>query len=193
LTGSESEYNFVTRHSFLGEAQLANFLEKSFLPEGWKALVTPEEAALVDRAHEIRTMVKQDIWSEVDKTVADDMGKATVAVFNFFKQPEGKTRADHTKMEQDIWKPVHAARVKDGSMKGWVMLGLEFPGGSSLPYDMATIDVYTDMKQLLTPWFDAYFKKVHPGKDTTQLMKQTGDATDLVRTELRLVIDRLNW
>ena len=84
LAGSASEYNFVTRHSFKGEAQLANFLEKPFLPEGWQSLVTPEEAALLDRAYEIRTMVKQDVWSEVDKTVSEDMGKATVVVFNFY-------------------------------------------------------------------------------------------------------------
>ena len=58
LSGADAEYNYVTRHSFLGEAQLANFLEKPFLPEGWKSLVTPEEAALLDRAYEIRTMVK---------------------------------------------------------------------------------------------------------------------------------------
>lgn len=193
LSGAASEYNYVTRHSFAGDAQLANFMEKPFLPEGWMAVLTPEEVELVNRAAEIRTMVKQDVWSEVDKTLADDMDKSTVAVFNFFKQPEGKTRADHRKMEQEIWKPVHAARVKDGKMKGWILLNREFPFGTSQEYDMATIDVYTDMKQLLAPWFDNYFTKIHPGKNVDDLLKRTNESTNLVHGEVRIIIDKLEW
>ncbi len=191
--GASAEYDYVTRHVFVGETQLAAHLEKPFLPDNWQTLLTLDEIKLVLRAAEIRTYVKGDIWSEIDKTIAPDIDKSTVAVFNYFKQPEGKTRADHTKMEQDIWKPVHDARVKDGTMKGWVLLGLNMPFGSSMPYDMITVDVFTDMKQMLAPWFDAYFKKVHPGKNMDELMKQTGDATDLVKGEVRLVIDRLSW
>ena len=80
-----------------------------------------------------------------------------------------------------------------GVVAGGLLLSLQMPFGSAQPYDMATVDVYTDMKQSLAPWFDAYFKKVHPGKDVAELMKQTGAATDLVKGEVRMVIDRLNW
>lgn len=192
-TGASAEYDYITRHTFIGEAQLANFLEKPFLPDNWQSQVTIEEIELVLRAAEIRTFVKQEVWSTIEATTAPDIDKATVAVFNYFKQPEGKTQADHIKMEKDIWKPVHDARVKDGAMKGWVLLGLDMPFGSTMPYDMATVDVYTDMKQMLAPWFDTYFKKIHPGKNVDEMMKQTGDATDLVKGEVRMVIDRLNW
>lgn len=191
--GASTEYDYVTRHFFTGETQLAGYLEKPFLPENWQTLLTVDEIGLVLRADEIRTLVKTEVWSTIDETLAADIEKSTVAVFNYFKQPEGKSQADHTKMEQDIWKPVHAARVKDGTMKGWVLLSLNFPFGSAQPYDMATVDVYADMKQMLAPWFDAYFKKVHPGKDVTELMNQTSAATDLVKGEVRVVIDRLSW
>lgn len=191
--GASAEFDYVTRHVFVGDAQLAAHLEKPFLPENWQSLLTLDEIKLVLRANEIRTYVKGEVWSIIDQTMADDIDKSTIAVFNYFKQPEGKTRADHTKMEQDIWKPIHAARVKDGTMKGWILMGLNMPFGSSQPYDMATIDVYTDMKQMLAPWFDAYFKKVHPGKNMDQLMKQTEDTTNLVKGEVRMIIDRLSW
>jgi hypothetical protein len=191
--GASSEYDYVTRHSFIGEEQLAGYLGKPFLPENWETLLTLDEIKLVLRAEEIRTYVKGEVWSTLDRTVAADIGKSTVVVFNYFKQPVGKTQADHIKMETDIWKPVHDARVKDGTMKGWIMLGLQMPFGSSQPYDMATIDVYTDMKQMLAPWFDAYFKKVHPGKNIDELMKQTDAATNLVKGEVRIIFDRLDW
>ncbi len=192
-SGASAEYDYVTRHAFKGEDQLANYLEKPFLPDNWQSLLTVEEIGLVLRASEIRTYVKGEVYSGIDKTIAPDIDKSTVAIVNYFKQPEGKTRADHTKMEQDIWKPIHDARVKDGSMKGWLLMGLEFPFGDSQPYDMVTVDVYSNMKQYLTPFVEDYFKKVHPGKDLNELMKQTGAATTLVKGEVRLILDRLDW
>jgi hypothetical protein len=190
--GASAEYNYVARNGLEGDVQLANFFEGSFAPN-WKSLLTKEEIALVDRTDEIRTMVKMEVWSEIDKTMAPDMGKSKIVVVNYFSSPEGKTRADHIKMEQEIWKPVHAARVKDGTMKGWLLYGLELPFGESMPYNMMSVDVYTDMKQYLAPWFDEYFKKVHPGKNVDELMKQTSAVEILTKGELRMVIDRLDW
>lgn len=192
-TGASAEYDYVTRHAFIGEDQLANYMEKPFLPDNWQSLLTVEEIGLVLRASEIRTFIKSEIYSGIDEVTAPDISKSTVAVVNYFKQPEGKTRADHTKMEQDIWKPVHAARVKDGTLKGWLLMSLEFPFGASQPYDMITIDVYSDMKQYLMPFTDDYFKKVHPQKNMADLMKQTAATTTLVRGEVRQIIDRLEW
>jgi hypothetical protein len=49
------------------------------------------------------------------------------------------------------------------------------------------------MKEFLAVWFNEYFKKVHPTKDVNDLMKQTSDNTNLVKGELQIVIDRLEW
>lgn len=191
--GASAEYDYVTRHTFIGEDQLAGYLEKPFLPDNWQSLLSLDEIKIVLRADEIRTYIKGEVWSTVDETLAADIKKSTVAIFNYFKEPPGKTQDDHIKMEKEIWKPIHDARVKDGTMKGWILLSKVMPFGSSTPYDMATIDVYTDMKQYLAPWFDAYFKKVHPGKNLEDLMKQTSDATELLKADVRIVIDRLDW
>jgi hypothetical protein len=192
-TGASSEYGYVTRHSFLGEDQLANYLEKPFLPENWQSLLTVDEIELQLRSNEIRTYVKGEIWYGIDQTLAEDISKSKVAVFNYFKVADGKTRADHIKAETDYWKPVHAARVKDGSLKGWLLMGLEMPFGSDQPYDLATVDVYADMKAYLAPWTDVYFKKVHPGKDADAMMKQTREASKLVKGDVRIILDRLGW
>lgn len=192
-SGASTEYDFVCRNTFVGEEQLANSFTGEYMPDNWQSLLTVDEIALVLRTGEIRTMVKSEVWSTIDRTVADDINKATIAVFNYFTRPDGKTRAQHIKMEKDIWKPVHDARIKDGSLKGWLMMGLEMPFGSAQPYDLATIDVYADMKAYLAPWTDSYFKKVHPGKDADQMMAQTREVSDLVKGDVRLMIDRLDW
>ncbi|MBC7773910.1 MAG: hypothetical protein H7246_00620 [Phycisphaerae bacterium] len=191
--GASSEYDYVTLNVLTGTDQLANYLEKPFLPDNWKSLLTVEEIDLVLRADAIRAFVKTEVWSTIDQNnmVPSGAPKPTVTVYNYFKQPAGKTREDHTKMEQEIWKPIHDARVKDGNLEQWLLLGLEFPFGASLPYDMITIDAYADMKQYLSSNFDDYFKKVHPGKSMKKLLRKTDVATTLVKGDVRIIIDRL--
>lgn len=191
-SGASCEYNYVTRNTFKGDDQLANFFEGTFMPDNWQSLLTAEELDLVNRTDEIRTLVRNEVWSIADRTMADDMSKAKFSVFNYFDTAEGKTSADHMKMEKEVWMPVHAARVKNGGMKGWVLLQMEFPFGASMPYRDATIDIYTDMKQYLTSWTDDLFPKVHPGKNAADLMKATREVARLVKGELRMDIDKLN-
>ncbi len=114
-SGANCEYNYVTRNSYRGSAHLAGYFESTFFPDNWQALLTPEELALVNRTNEIRTIVKEEVWSGVDN-VGGSTKKATIAVWNYFSSPAGKTHADHFKMERDIWEPVHTARVNDGTM-----------------------------------------------------------------------------
>lgn len=190
--GTNTEYNYVARNTFSGEEQLANYMGGDFYDEKWESVLTKEEMALVERTEQIRSMVKVEVWSMVDGARAKDWETAKVAVFNYFDSPEGKTRTDHFNMEKEIWKPVHQARVDDGKMKGWVLLNLEFPFGASMPYNSATVDLYTDMKEYFTPWFEDYFKKVHPGKNLDELEKRTMEAATLTKGEVRMLLDRLD-
>ncbi len=191
--GASCEYNYVTRNTFKDDAQLANLYEGTYMPDNWQSLLTAEELSLVNRVNDIRTIVKEEVYTEIESVFAENSSKAKFVVVNFIGSPAGKSRADHYKIEKDIWKPVHAARVKDGKMKGWVVMDLNTPFGSAMPYNSLAIDVYTDMKEYLAVWFDEYFKKVHPTKDVNDLMKQTRENTNLVKGELRMVLDRLEW
>jgi hypothetical protein len=188
--GAHTEYNYVARNVLLGDEQLSNYMEGGY-DASWMSGLTKEEMDLVNRTDNIRTMVKAELWSQVDGVFAPDMSDAKLVVYNYFSSPEGKTRADHIRMEQDIWKPVHAARVHDGKMKGWALLEMNLPSGTSMPYNMITVDLYTGMKQYLAPWFDEYFQIIHPGKNLDNLMAQTQAATTLIRGEVYMIIDRL--
>ena len=194
-SGSSTQYNFVTRNTYLGEAQYASTFDQNYMPENWQSMLTVDEIDLVLRTGEIRTLVKNETWVQSDLIWSKDtISKGKVVVFNYFSIPEGKTNGDHTKVERDIWKPVHQARIKAGTMRGWVLLDMMLPFGSAYPYSSATIDVYNDMKQyLMQDGMEDTFKKVHPGKDINVLWKQTSDACKLVRGEVRVVLDRLSW
>ena len=191
-SGSGVQYNYITRNTFVGDDKLAAYYESEYMPDKWQSLLTPEEVALVGRTESIRSIVKEEVWAGVDGISADDVDKATIAVFNYFTFPEGKTRADHIQMERDIWKPVHAARVKDGSLKAWLLLQMEMPFGAAQPYSDATVDVYANMKQYLTGSPVDYFKMAHPDRNLDMLLAQTSANAKLVRGEVRMIVDRLN-
>lgn len=188
--GANTEYNYVTRITLKNAKQFANFLQDFPMPENLETILTADELKLVQRTSEIRTLVKGEVWSTVDVVFAENPPKNTVQVFNYFDFPEGKTSDDHVKMETDIWKPVHAARVKDGKMVGWVLARMEFPFGSQMPYQDATVDIYKDMEQYMTQGNPLpFFEKAHPGKDLSKLLEQTSAAADLLKGEVRVHID----
>lgn len=188
-TGADEPYNYVTRINFRGEKQLADYIENWSMPD-LNTLLTAEERALVDRTNEIRTRVKSEIWAHTDLTVAEDVNTARVLVFNYFDIPEGASAGDHLRVEREIWKPVHEARHKDGKMKGWVLIDKLLPYGSADAYQHATVDLYTGIEQLLNQQNPIpYFEKVHAGKDIEKLLAETDAAGDLIRAEVRFVLD----
>lgn len=192
-SGASVEYDYVTFNVYAGDAQLANYYEGQYMPDNWSQMLAPDEFEVVMNSSEIRTLVKSEVWTTVDGVLADNFKTSKISVFNYFGFPAGGNHDKHVKMETDIWKPIHAARVKDGTMKGWRLLQMQLPFGADMPYQDATIDLYSDMSQYLAPFFDKYFAKVHPGKDVNALLKQTNESATLLKGEVRMVIDRLDW
>ena len=188
-SGTNMEYNYVTVSRFRGDKKLAGLFEGPYFPENWEALLSPEELAMVQKTEEYRDIVRTEIWSFESGVFADDWLTAKIHVFNYFKNRPGKTNADHTKAEVDIWKPLHSARVKDGAMKGWGLYNLEFPFGANTAYDSGTVDVYSNMEQYLSADFEGYFEKIHPGKDINKLFQQTSETAALINGEVRMLLN----
>lgn len=188
-SGSNVEYNYVTRINFKGEKQLAAYIENWQMPD-LATLLTPEERALVDRTPEIRTLVKSEVWAHEDMAAGKEISKAKVVVFNYFDIPEGATRSDHLRTERELWKPAHEARCQDGKMSGWVLARKILPYGSADAYVNATVDLYADMEQYITNMNPtSYFEKVHAGKDLEKLYAESGAAGDLIQATVRIVVD----
>ena len=160
----------------------------------WESLLTAEELSLVKRTDEIRTLVKTEVWSLTESIMPEGWDKkGKIAVFNYIANGVGKGRGDHVKMEKEVWMPFHNQRVKDGKMTAWWLMSLQAPFGSSMPYNSVAVDLFPDMKSYLNNWSDDDFKKAHPTKDFNDLMKQTRENSNLVKGEVRMVVDRLSW
>lgn len=189
--GTSVEYNYVTRIKITGDKQLAAYMSSGG-PGDWQSLLTAEEKDLVNRTDEIRTFVKSEVWSNVDRVLDENMEDAKVSVVNFFKTKAGQTSANHHKVEIRDWKPVHAATVKSGGMKGWVLLQRFLPLGADYPYQDITVDIYKDMDQFMAHDIYEPLAKVHPGKTPEAIFANISEVVTRTRGEVRVRIDSTN-
>lgn len=189
--GASVDYNYVTRTSVRAGKQFESFMESFPMPEDLSSILSPSELELVNRTGQLRTYVKNEIYSVAEAVLPIGYADSKIHVFNYFDHPKGGGRSAHIKVETDIWMPVHQARAEEDKLEGWVLAELELPFGADQPYHEVTVDMYKDMSQYMEDKsFGSYFEKVHPGKDTDLLMKQTVEAASLIKGEVRMIIDK---
>lgn len=110
---------------------------------------------------------------------------------DFMKVNPGKD-ADYLKVEQDLWKPIHQERIKQGLTKSWSLYGVQFPSGTDQKYGYVTINTFDQFSQLENPYgsFEKVFSKVHPGVKADEFMDRTEKSRNLVRSEVWVLIDK---
>lgn len=187
-------YNYVTRTSVRGEKNLAALLSGEFYNSNPGDILTEAEMAIYKNTGKFRSFVKQEVYTAPHVLPAADWDKIKVAVHNHFDFPESGGRRAHMKTEKDIWDPVHAARIKDGKMLGWVVAAKVLPWGANEPFHDVTVDLYESLASYLANRSPMpYFEKAHPGKDIGEMMDQSNTAATLVKSEVRLILDTSRW
>lgn len=191
--GSNTNYNYTTRIVVEGEEQLAALMSGKSFQSNATSILTATEKAVLNHTGDTRTWVKREVYTVSSILSPADFKEVKVAVHNHFGYPEGSNHRQHIKMEKDIWEPVHAARIKDGKMLGWVLADKVMPWGAGEPFHDVTVDLYKDLESFLSDQSPMpYFTQVHPGKDVAKLLEQTNAAATLLSSEVRLVLDRTN-
>ena len=186
-SGADAPYDYITRQAFKSIEQLGDSYELPFVPEDLDKILSKEEMDFAMRANEFRTMVKTEFWA-MDSQLreeSDDGVPGKVNVFNFFDIPQGKTYANFQEM-QELWIPVHKAKIKDNSMEGWVSLQMIMPTGAEQQYRAATVDIYKNMKEFLMTDFEPYFSKL--GKNPENVFAKTEASSKMIRREVRQAV-----
>jgi hypothetical protein len=112
----------------------------------------------------------------------------TFMMVEFMKVPEGKEE-DWLKLERE-WKPMHALRVKDGSIQSWAAIAQSVPGDESNGPVYATVTTYRGWPDPTKMNFEELVKKAHPQGNVNALMQQTESARRMVRTEIWQVLEQ---
>jgi hypothetical protein len=107
----------------------------------------------------------------------------TVYVVNYMKAKEGAAKNEH-----EVWLPLQREVVKAGNLAMWSVWEVLWAGKNS-EYDYLTVDAYKNWAAVeKSPYTPELFAKAHPGKNPEELLKQTGEARDLVRSDVLAVM-----
>ena len=122
------------------------------------------------------------ILSMLSVTVSAQVRPSLFVVVDFLKvQPE--KHSSYLDVEQKIWKPMHQERINQGIIVGWFLYAVEF-SGSDDEYNFVAITLYDNADKLENPWVADLPGKVHPGMKPEEIMKQTYEARDHIRSQL---------
>jgi hypothetical protein len=134
------------------------------------------------------------VWTQVQGTAQAAQASSasakqpTFMTVEFMQVPEGK-QEDWLKLERE-WKPMHALRVKDGSIQSWAAIAQAVPGDVSNGPVYATVTTYRGWPDPTKMNLEELFKKAHPQGDVNALMQQTESARRMVRTEIWQVLEQ---
>jgi hypothetical protein len=150
-----------------------------------------EGTSLIAQTGAARTTVRREIWQLIDQTTplgtADK--PAPPAKYLIVSFMLSKANGNYETVEKELWKPIHEDRVKAGAMLNWSLYGLVLPGGTSYPYDYATVNGLSNLTAFTTMYSEELFKRVHPNLSVTDLGNRTSASRDLVRQELWVLVD----
>ncbi len=185
--GTDADYNYVTVNVYNTREKLAGHYESYGVD--YSKFLESEEIALALKTDEIRDLVNEEVWQSEDAILEpnpDNMYK--YQRFNAMRLRPGVTGEEYANLEKKSWKPVHAARVKAGKLYGWSMVSLVLPGGTDVSYAWGTIDFFDNFVDMFDNT-DPYMAKVHPGKELDKVMEKTLATRDLIKSEVRMLID----
>ena len=150
-----------------------------------------EAASLLTQTGAARQVVRSEVWQLVDQTAPrgtanSSAGSSKYRIVDFMRSKPG---GNYVTVEQELWKPVHQERVRSGAATGWSLYSLVLPGGTSYPYDYATVNALSSLSGLGELYPADLFQRVHPNTSMTDIGNRTSASRDLTRRELWILVD----
>jgi hypothetical protein len=174
----KSAYNYVTVTVFDDFAKL-----EAPYPEGvWEAAFPEGAPAGFDETTAVREMVHTEIWQLIDTAQPEGESgpSGRYIVLNYMHTPVGG-ESEYVAAEQEIWKPIHEARIAAGYMNGWGLYGLVLPGGAATHYNFGTVDYYDEIGDIVESGGQEVFNAAHPNA-TDDMAEEMMDRTNRART-----------
>ena len=145
---------------------------------------------LIAQTGAARQTVRSEIWQLVDQTSPMSASSPPRPLAKYLLVDFMRSKAaNYETVERELWKPIHEDRIKNGKMLSWSLYALVLPGGTSYPYDYATVNAVSDLSAMTDMFPDDLFKRVHPNLTLTEIGNRTGASRDLTRHELWVLVD----
>lgn len=190
-SGSNTEYNFVTVQIYRSVEKLAGHFEEYGVD--YTKVLSSDEIAFALKTPELRNVVYEEVWQNEDSATNERGKMFRFQRFNAMKTVDDSADAKYVQIEQNYWKPIHQRRIELGSMNSWGLYHMIIPGGTQRDYTWATVDYYDRFIDIMQDDLNTnLFDEIHGADKGEQYLKETTESRDLLRTEIRELIDYIS-
>lgn len=185
--GSDSEYDYVTITAY------ANFslMDESSVPyETLIKSVHPDKSIdeINGYATNTRKLVRSEVLKSIDRFPGELENPSRSMLIDLMKASPLKEPV-YTRMEKEIWRPLHMERKQRGLLESWGFYELVFPGGLEHPYSHATATGFRNWEQIKDSWPEDIWAEVHPNATQEELELRAHETRDLVSTQIWKLVD----
>ncbi|MEL7167923.1 MAG: hypothetical protein AAGN64_01105 [Bacteroidota bacterium] len=190
LATTTSAYNYLTLTIFEDFAQLESAIPGSIVA---KAHPDADTEVMMDRTLDSRDILHTEVWelvATVGEGGANRPEAARYEVLNFMMAPPTAT-AEYEATEQDVWGPIHQARIDNETLSGWAVYRLVLPAGTAVNYNYLTIDYYTDLGDYAEPVDEPLMRRAHNASaaEIETMMARTEASRVIYKSELWNVVE----
>ena len=118
---------------------------------------------------------------------AQNSSKSLYLKVDYFKAPSDQI-GNYLHVEQELWKPVHQARLDLGIILGWSFYSV-FVAEPDAPYNYIAVNVFDDFEKIDYFGLNEIVAEIYPEKDLSEFYEQTRATREVVRTEIWQVND----
>jgi hypothetical protein len=151
-----------------------------------KAGLTMSAQEFVDRRSSLTELVSNDLFQ--NRISVGTMKKGDYFMVNYMKVSD---IGDWLKLEKELWQPMAESMVQAGVTSGWSVNVQVLPGGTDLPFQAVTVDVYPSWDAVFAgnAHVMEHFKKAHPDEEFGTTMERIEKLRTIVSRKLFTVDD----
>ena len=176
--GSMSNYNYVLVQTCQSLSDLITYRESL------AAKKATRKDDFMKRSLDLSTLQYSELWkTEAGIMDPNDKSISKYMVMNYMRVKPGMEN-QYLALENDIARPLHEERVKEGKMHNWRTYSIMKPTGVEYDYNFATADYYDSIANIEFGFTNEIMNSVMPGTNFTETMNAINDTRDIVVSEL---------
>jgi hypothetical protein len=146
-----------------------------------KAGLTVSAQEYVDHRSSMTELVSNNLFQ--NRITVGAMKKGDYFMVNYMRV---QSTGDWLAAEKAIWQPIAESMVQAGVTSGWSVNVQVLPGGTDLPFQAVTVDVYPSWDAVFAgnPHFAENFKKAHPDMEIGTTMEKLDQLRTIVSRTL---------
>lgn len=151
-----------------------------------KAGISMSAQEFVDHRSSMTELVSNNLFQNRISVGAIKKGDYLIA--NYMKVPD---RGEWLAAEKNVWQPMAESMVQAGVTSGWSVNVQVLPGGTDLPFDAVTVDVYPSWDAVFAGGSHVVesFKKAHPDMDFGTTMEKLEKERTILSRSLSTVAE----